>query len=142
MEADRIFFGPPLDVPPHILTLSGIDRKWRRVPALRLENRAKQEGLPDHLDAACCGRILDAHRGQIAIRRCKLEPERDRLRHHLFLALKLLELDPLGLNRFWPEAAFLVFQIGTEIALEPFNMAVAFKGENMGCHPVQEPTVV
>src|SRR5262249_2129280 len=40
------------------------------------------------------------------------------------------------------EAPALILLIGLEIALEPFHMAVAFEGEDMGREPVQEEAIV
>ena len=48
----------------------------------------------------------------------------------------------MGAVGFGAEAAALVFLIGFEIAFEPFDVAVAFEGENVGGQPVEEEAVV
>src|ERR1019366_7168846 len=55
---------------------------------------------------------------------------------------ELLELDPLGAQRVRAQAALLVFLIGFEIAFEPFHVAVAFEGQDVGGQSVEEPSVV
>jgi hypothetical protein len=40
------------------------------------------------------------------------------------------------------EAALFVFLVSGEIALEPFDMAVAFEGQNMGRDAIQEEAVM
>ncbi len=47
------------------------------------------------------------------------------------LPCELLVLDPLGLKRVRPEAAFLVFLVILEIAFEPFHMRLALEGQDM-----------
>ena len=42
----------------------------------------------------------------------------------------------------WPEPALLVFFVVLEVAFEPFDMAVAFEGEDVGGDAVEEPAVV
>ena len=51
-------------------------------------------------------------------------------------------LDPMRLGRVRPQPPPLVLLIGLEIALEPFHVAVALEGEDMGGHAVEEPAVV
>ena len=41
-----------------------------------------------------------------------------------------------------PEAALLVFLVILEVALEPFDVAVALEGEDMGGDAVEEPAIV
>lgn len=40
------------------------------------------------------------------------------------------------------EAALFVFLVGREIPLEPFDMAVAFEGQNMGRDAIQKEAIV
>ena len=40
------------------------------------------------------------------------------------------------------QAALLVLFIGFEVALEPFDVAVAFEGQDVRRQTIQEPTVV
>ena len=44
--------------------------------------------------------------------------------------------------RLRPHAAALVLFVGLEIAFEPFDVAVAFEGEDVGRQPVEEEAVV
>ena len=55
---------------------------------------------------------------------------------------KLLVFDPARHHRILAEPAFLVVFIVLEIALEPFDMAVAFEGQHVGGEPVEEHAVV
>jgi hypothetical protein len=41
-----------------------------------------------------------------------------------------------------PQPSHLVLFIILEIALEPFDVALAFEGEDVGCDAVEEPAVV
>jgi hypothetical protein len=52
------------------------------------------------------------------------------------LPLKLLELHPVGFDGVIAKAALFVFFVGFEVAFEPFDVAVAFEGENVGRKPV------
>src|SRR5690606_34479649 len=58
------------------------------------------------------------------------------------LPMELLELDPVGDQAVDAEAALLVLLVGLEVALEPFDVAVALEGEDVGGEAVQEPAVV
>ena len=41
-----------------------------------------------------------------------------------------------------PEAAHLVFLIVLEVAFEPFDMAVAFEGQDVRGDAIEEPAIV
>jgi hypothetical protein len=58
------------------------------------------------------------------------------------LPCEFLMLDPRGLQGIGTEAAFLVLLIVFEIALKPFHMRIALKGQDMGADPVKEKAVV
>src|ERR1700736_4914753 len=51
-------------------------------------------------------------------------------------------LDPVRIRRLGAEPPYLVGFILVEISLEPFDMAVAFEGEDVGCQPIEEHAVV
>ncbi len=55
---------------------------------------------------------------------------------------ELAILDPLGLDGIRAKAAFLVLDIIRERTLEPFDMAVAFKGQDMRGDAVEEPAIM
>src|SRR5882724_9683605 len=55
---------------------------------------------------------------------------------------QLLVLHPMRNDAVLPEAAHLVFFVVLEIALEPFDMALAFEGEDMSGDAVEEPAVM
>jgi hypothetical protein len=55
---------------------------------------------------------------------------------------KFLVLDALRQDRVGAETAHLVLLVIGEIALEPFDVAVALEGEDVGGDAVQEPAVV
>src|SRR6516162_10202949 len=57
-------------------------------------------------------------------------------------ARKLLVLDALRDDRVVAEAAHLVLLVVLEVAFEPFDVAVAFEGQNVGGDAVEEPAVV
>ena len=57
------------------------------------------------------------------------------------LPCEFLMLDPRGLQGIGTEAAFLVLLIVFEIALKPFHMRIALKGQDMGADPVKEKAV-
>ena len=59
-----------------------------------------------------------------------------------FLSRELLVFYALGHFRIGPEAAFSVFFIIGIIAFKPFDMAVAFKSQNMRGNTVEEPAIV
>ena len=52
-----------------------------------------------------------------------------------------LVLEPVRLDRFRAESAFLVVFVVFEVAFEPFDVAVAFEGEDVGGDAVEEPAV-
>src|SRR6218665_1801176 len=58
------------------------------------------------------------------------------------LARELLELDPLGNEAVGAQAALLVLFVHLEVALEPFDVAVALEGQDVGRQAVQEPAIV
>jgi len=45
-------------------------------------------------------------------------------------------------QRIGAQVALLVLLIGFEVALEPFDVAVALEGQNVRRQTIQEPTVV
>src|ERR1700761_3177203 len=55
---------------------------------------------------------------------------------------QLLILHPVGDNRVLSEPTHLVLFIILEVALEPFDMAVALEGQDMGRNTVEEPAIV
>src|SRR6516162_7368069 len=57
-------------------------------------------------------------------------------------ARELFVFDPLRNDGFYAEPPHLVFLVVLEIAFEPFDMAVAFEGEDVGGYAVKEPAVV
>jgi len=57
-------------------------------------------------------------------------------------ARELLVFHPLRLHRIRPQTADLVLFIGFEVALEPFDMGITFKGQDMRAQTVQEEAVV
>src|SRR6478752_9388426 len=57
-------------------------------------------------------------------------------------ARELLVLNPLRDRGIDPQSALLVFLVIGKIALEPFDMAVALEGEDMGRDTVEEPAIV
>src|SRR5262245_26339146 len=58
------------------------------------------------------------------------------------LARELFIFDPLRNDCLYTEPPHLVFLVVLEIAFEPFDMAVAFEGEDVGGDAVEEPAVV
>ena len=58
------------------------------------------------------------------------------------LAADRLVFDPCWAVRLGAEPPLAVGLIGLVIALEPFDMAVAFEGQDMRRDPVEEPAVV
>src|SRR5205809_6041553 len=58
------------------------------------------------------------------------------------LPAELLELDAVGDEAVGAQPAFLVLFVGREVALEPFDLAVALEGQDVGRQPVEEPAVV
>src|SRR4029079_1285013 len=55
---------------------------------------------------------------------------------------KLAVRHPVGPSGLLARAADLVFLIGLEIALEPFDLGVALEREDMRCEAVEEEAVV
>src|SRR5688572_672698 len=55
---------------------------------------------------------------------------------------KLLIFDPVRDGGIDPEAALLVLLVVLEIALEPFHVAVALEGQNVGRNAVEEPAIM
>src|SRR6201996_3904045 len=58
------------------------------------------------------------------------------------LPRQLLVLDPVRDDGVLAEPAHLVFFVVLEIALEPFDMAVAFEGQDVGSDAVEEPAIM
>src|SRR5690348_1894945 len=58
------------------------------------------------------------------------------------LPRELLVLDPMRDRGIRSEAALLVLLVIGEVALEPFHVAVALEGEDVGGDAVEEPAVV
>src|SRR5579863_2108147 len=58
------------------------------------------------------------------------------------LARELLVFDPLRNDGVCAQPPHFVFLVVLEIALEPFDIAVAFEGEDVGGDPVEEPAIV
>src|SRR5687767_10979973 len=58
------------------------------------------------------------------------------------LPRELLVFDPVRDGGVDAEAAFLVFLVIGEVALEPFHVAVALEGEDVRGDAVEEPAVV
>src|SRR5689334_18782649 len=57
-------------------------------------------------------------------------------------AFEPLELDAVRLDRGFAEAALLVLLIGFEVALEPFDVAVALEGEDVRRQAIEEEAIV
>src|SRR3954470_931370 len=57
-------------------------------------------------------------------------------------AREFLVFDALRKHRVLAQAPLLVLFIGLEIALEPFDMAVALEGEDVGRDPIEEEAIV
>ena len=60
----------------------------------------------------------------------------------LALATELLVLDPVRDDRIHAEPAHLVLLVVLEVALEPFDMAVALEGQNVRGDAVEEPAIM
>src|SRR6185369_1034474 len=58
------------------------------------------------------------------------------------LSAELLVLDPMRDDGVRTEPPHLVLLVVLEVALEPFDMAVAFEGQDMRGDAVEEPAVV
>jgi len=56
--------------------------------------------------------------------------------------VSFLYLTRCGMMEILPQPSHLVLFIVLEIALEPFDMAVAFEGENVGGDAIKEPAVM
>lgn len=58
------------------------------------------------------------------------------------LPLELAELDAVGFDGGVAKAALLVGLVSLEVAFKPFDVAVAFKGEDMGGKPIEEEAIM
>ena len=75
LERDAHRAAGSLEVAPHVAPLGGIDVEGRVAPALREEDRPKQERAPVKADASLVGKLGDAQRGRIGIGARELIPE-------------------------------------------------------------------
>src|SRR3974390_305537 len=63
-------------------------------------------------------------------------------RSHPALTGKFFVFDPLWNDRIDAEPAHLVFLVILEVAFEPFDMAVALEGQDVGGDAIEEPAIV
>ena len=75
IEGQTLGLADARQVAPHIAALGGEDVEGRVVPALRLEDRAEQEGSPAHANSGLRRQPPDAHGGRVGIGAAELVPE-------------------------------------------------------------------